>query len=293
MTVRVNVAPGGGLAEGFGRGFMFGIAVDRPGSAVVYPDTATNLIPGETLFPDTHIYLTKAADIDGDGLPTWWEAQWGLAPGRASSPDGPADDPDGDGETNLAEYLADSHPTASTHRYLAEGATGDTFSTRIALLNPGAATARVRLDFSAVRSTPPYLLRVPPGRRRTIDVRSLNGMAAAEFSTTLESDQPVVADRTMTWEWGGHAETAVVEPASRWYFAEGATHSGFDLFYLLQNPHPEDVPVTIRYLRPSGGPLVKQYVLPATSRTTLWINLEDSGTLVRPWRPLTCPPCSK
>ena len=35
---------------------------------------------------------------------------------------------------------------------------------------------------------------------------------------------------------GSHGEHALEAPATTWYFAEGATHSGFDLFYLLYNP---------------------------------------------------------
>ena len=41
-------------------------------------------------------------DDDNDGLPDWWEALYGdLAPGV---------DSDGDGLTNLEEYLAGTHP---------------------------------------------------------------------------------------------------------------------------------------------------------------------------------------
>ena len=45
----------------------------------------------------------------------------------------------------------------------------------------------------------------------------------------------------MTWDtngFGSHAETAAPELSTRWYLAEGATHGTFDLYYLLQNPHP-------------------------------------------------------
>ena len=59
----------------------------------------------------------------------------------------------------------------------------------------------------------------------------------------IESDQPVVVDRTMTWDgtaYGAHAETALDAPSTTWYLAEGATHGAFDLFYLLQNPNDTD-----------------------------------------------------
>ena len=101
----------------------------------------------------------------------------------------------------------------------------------------------------------------------------------AEFSTKVESDQPLVVDRTMSWDgadgYGAHAETAVAAPALTWYLAEGATDGGFDLFYLLQNPNATEAQVRVRYLRPSGAPLEKTYTLPPTSRTNIWVNYEE------------------
>jgi hypothetical protein len=82
----------------------------------------------------------------------------------------------------------------------------------------------------------------------------------------------------MTWDssgYGSHAETAVASPATTWYLAEGATHSGFDLFYLLQNPALAPTRVRVRYLRTSGTPLEKEYVLAPQSRTNIWVNVEE------------------
>ena len=67
---------------------------------------------------------------------------------------------------------------------------------------------------------------------------------------------------------------SVEGPAPRWYLAEGATHSGFDLFYLLQNPNASVVWARIRYLRPTGEPLEKVYALPPRSRTSVWVDQE-------------------
>jgi hypothetical protein len=112
-----------------------------------------------------------------------------------------------------------------------------------------------------------------------VDPKSIAGSSIAEFSTLVESDAELVVDRTMTWDavdrYGAHAEKAVVAPASLWYFAEGATHSGFNLFYLLQNPNAASADVRVRYLRPSGAPLEKSYTLPPTSRTNIWVDVED------------------
>jgi hypothetical protein len=60
-----------------------------------------------------------------------------------------------------------------------------------------------------------------------------------------------------------------------WYLAEGSTSNPFQLFYLLQNPHDQEVTATIRYLLPFGqAPIVKEYTLQPSSRTTILVDGE-------------------
>jgi hypothetical protein len=55
-----------------------------------------------------------------------------------------------------------------------------------------------------------------------------------------------------------------------YYLAEGATGTFFDLDLLLANPNSTPVNITATFLKPLGqGTVVRQYTLPATSRTTL------------------------
>ncbi len=164
--------------------------------------------------------------------------------------------------------------------YLAEGSTSDFLDTRFALLNPGAVDTTTTLTFSPVGAAQvSYPVPVPAHTQVTVDAKAVPGLSEAEFSTKAESSQPIVMDRTMSWDatgYGAHAETSVVAPSTVWYLAEGATHSGFDLFYLLQNPAQTPTTVRVRYLRPGGAlPLEKDYVLPPTSRTNIWVNVED------------------
>jgi hypothetical protein len=164
-------------------------------------------------------------------------------------------------------------------RWLADGATGPNIDTRIAIANPGPRTAVVRLIF--IRSDGERVtssVRVAPGARATIIPASISALEAAAFSTRIESDQPVAVDGSMSWNgsgYAGHTETSVPAPSTTWFFAEGATHSGFNLVYTIQNPASIAADVQMRYLRPAPAPpLSKMYRVPANSRITIRVNTE-------------------
>jgi uncharacterized protein YkwD len=217
---------------------------------------------------------------DGDGLDDAWEQLVGLSPSHGTGDDGPAGDPDGDGATNLQEQAAGTHPRGFVTRYFAEGATISGMRTRLAILNPTTDAARALVRFlKADGSLERQYVTVPARTRVTIDVESVSAVGDAEFSTVVESDVTIVVDRTVRWNFGGagsHAETGVAAPLATWYFAEGATHSGFDLFYLLQNPSPETTArVRVRYLRPQGPPLEKTYDVPPGARFNIWVDVEE------------------
>ena len=231
------------------------LVVGAPGGQLLPADTAGALYTFEL--------ADLVADIDGDALPDTWEQQFGLNPLSEAGADGASGDPDGDRITNAAEFSGQTHPVnlASATRYLAEGATGF-FETRISLANPGPTEAHVLLRFlrndGTVRS---HVVSVPAQQSRKVAVSFVPDMSAAEFSTVIESNQPVVVDRQMWWDttsaYGTNAESSLQAPSLQWYFAEGATQGGFDLFYLLQNP--SDSPARLSGFDPPsvGGPLGK------------------------------------
>lgn len=187
----------------------------------------------------------------------------------------------GEPTTITAVFEREDSQSTQSRRYLAEGAVSSVFDTRVALANPGARTATATFRFLREDgSVVPHEVRVPPLSSVRVDPRQIAALRNRAFSTTIDSDVPLVVDRTMTWRdtrgyaHGAHAESSVPGPASRWYLAEGATHAGFDLFYLLQNPHPQTVDVRIRYLRPTAAPLEKTYRLPPQSRSSVWVDHE-------------------
>ena len=228
-------------------------------------------------------YVASVLDLDGDALDDDWERAMGLDPSIGTGSDGPSGDPDGDGVSNLRERVEHGHPRGRHARYFGEGAAGAFFSTRLALLNPGdtsvGAVIRYLGSDGVVRSS---WLDVPAQTRRTTLAEP--SVSGAEFGIVVESNEPIVVDRTMTWGagvYGAHAETARLAPAPRWFLAEGATTGGFNLFYLLQNPASSPAQVRVRYLRSTGAAVEKTYTLPPSSRTTIWINQEEFSGLGR------------
>lgn len=164
-------------------------------------------------------------------------------------------------------------------RYFAEGATGPFFDTQIALLNatgtPSTATVKFQKPDGSEVTQQVQLAGID---RKTILPESIAGLENAAISTEITSDQPLIADRTMTWDdrrYGSHAETSIGRPLTRWFLAEGATISGFDLFYLVQNPNTAAANVQVRYLLKVGQPITRTYQVPARSRFNIWVNLED------------------
>ena len=65
----------------------------------------TNTVP---VLGDEEVHILPIMDTDHDGMPDDWEIRYGLSTTNATDA---ALDPDGDGMSNLQEYLADTIPT--------------------------------------------------------------------------------------------------------------------------------------------------------------------------------------
>ncbi len=251
----------------------FDSAFSRDDRWLVASSATATLTGGDT--NDTHdvfvFDLPDLLDADNDTMDDRWETLFSVSDPNA--------DPDADGQTNAQEENAGTHPNGLVRRFLAEGATGSFFRTRIALANPSGLAAAAMLTFdrgdgTRVRRS----LAIPAGRSAVVDVGAITGLEGADASTTVESDRLLGVQRSMTWgafataPYGSHAETAAIAPATAWYLAEGSTVLGFDLFYLLQNPQTTVTHATVRFLLPSGTYVTRAYDLAPGSRTTIAVN---------------------
>jgi hypothetical protein len=160
--------------------------------------------------------------------------------------------------------------------YLADGHTAGGFETWIEILNPAAAETEARLTYMTPGGTVPGpIVSVPAYSRRTIFVADT--VKDSDVSAVVESDAPVVAERSMYWngKGGGSGSMGVEEPSVDWHFAEGCTAHGFETYILLLNHGPAEAEVTLQFAArgvQAGRAGSKAVAVPAGHRVTVKVN---------------------
>jgi hypothetical protein len=170
---------------------------------------------------------------------------------------------------------------AWTSWYFAEGAT-NIFSLFFLVFNPGLVDANITFTHVLEGGGAPVVRQVvvPAQTRRTYSVHDVPRLERAAFSTVIASDVPVVAERAMYLNTsgrpleGGTAGRGIPRLNKTWSFAEGAT-GFFHLYLLLGNPESTAASVDVRYELSDGTVITRNYEVPAQSRRTVDVNMED------------------
>jgi hypothetical protein len=170
--------------------------------------------------------------------------------------------------------------------YFAEGYTADGFDEYLAILNPGAQTARVTITYALGDGTSQSRQTVvAAGRRLTVAVHDPidgvgRGQAVAAHVTTT-SPEGIVVERPMYFAYagsagvvtGGHTVLGAPRPRQRWLFAEGYTGPGFDEYLTIFNPAVVAVPVAITYTLGDGT--LRTRLLNVAGRTRATVAVHD------------------
>ncbi len=163
--------------------------------------------------------------------------------------------------------------------FFAEGSQGfyDTF---FLLTNPAPAANVANLRFfleNGTQVTRSYNLNAQS--RLTVYAGSIPELVNQSFGAQVTFTFAGAAERAMYFGTptfsGGHESAGVTRPSTNWYLAEGATGSFFTTFVLLSNPNATPAAVTLTYLLEGGGTVTRLKTIPAGTRLTINIAIED------------------
>ena len=188
--------------------------------------------------------------------------------------------------TGYGAHTETSLAAPSTTWHLAEGATHGAFDLFYLLQNPND-IRRARddqLSAAGAAHAGHQELHGDPNSRKTIPVDSEGpDLEAVDVAAAITSDLPIVVERAMYSTRpgqppfaAGHGGAGVTAPALRWFLAEGATGTFFDLYVLVSNPNTTASTLKVTYLLPDGAPFDKTYAVGPQQRLTIYVQDQDA-----------------
>ena len=181
--------------------------------------------------------------------------------------------------TGYGMHTEKASPALARNWYFAEGSQGF-YDTYFLLTNPTSGPSAVRLRFLLENGTEVIRDELLLGNSRmTIYAGEIPELVNRAFGAVVTFSVAGGAERAMYFGTplfnGGHESAGASELSREWFLAEGATGSFFTTFVLISNPDPAPANVTLTYLREGGGIVTRQKTVPAGSRLTINVALED------------------
>ncbi|MHB0870533.1 MAG: hypothetical protein ACYC66_09465 [Chloroflexota bacterium] len=157
--------------------------------------------------------------------------------------------------------------------YMAEGVTRGGFDTWLLMLNPHDVPATATVTYMKEDGGTYQRGYLVPQRSR-LSVYVNQETPNTRVATMVQSDLPIVAERSTYFPdgLGAHNSVAAPAPSKLWYLPEGSTAKPFTQNILLMNPNPTAATVTAAFMKEDGTAVEKQYVMKPTSRLTLEMN---------------------
>ncbi|MDD5748070.1 MAG: DUF5719 family protein, partial [Actinomycetota bacterium] len=167
--------------------------------------------------------------------------------------------------------------------FFAEGTTRAGFEEWLCLQNPGEGEIRIKCRYILTEGQGETIEKeylVPPKERLTVSVNNEIG-PEKDVSAKLTSSDFFIAERPMYFNYnglvdGGHCVIGALRVANNWFFAEGYTAAGFQMWLCVENPGDQDSSIKITYYPESGEPIERSHVVKANTRLTISVN-QDAG----------------
>jgi len=234
------------------------------------PVTKTYHVDGHSRF---NVWVNAEPDVAGSDVSAIITSDRSIVVERAMYLDTP-------GQVFGAGHESAGVTGTSRTWFFAEGATGDYFDTFVLLANPGsvAATCDARFllpDGSEVSQG----VWVEARSRQNIWVDAVGGpLSDTAVSTTLNCDQPIVAERSMWWPgptaatWAeAHNTFGVTASGTSWVVADGEHGGayGTETYLLVANTSGFDGVVEVTLRMEDAVTLTQQYAIAARSRLNI------------------------
>ena len=121
-----------------------------------------------------------------------------------------------------------------------------------------------------------------PGRPLKVNVNEDPELADRDWSLSITSDTPLVAEKSMAWSgtvggdfmetMGGTGTAGAPEALNECFLAEGST-AGWKLWFIAMNPSTTvSATVTFHYLLEGAGQVQETFVLPPESKRRVYVN---------------------
>lgn len=157
--------------------------------------------------------------------------------------------------------------------YLAEGIMDEANDSWILVMNPNQSPANLKVTFMGEdgNSTVGYYSAAPFSR---FSLHANDVVPRGRHGAQVESDQPVVVERSSYFAEGAAGHNSVATPllAQEWYLPEGSTRQPFSEVIAILNPNDQVANLMVFFMKMDGGVETRYFAARPNSRVTLNVN---------------------